>query len=331
MPCHSFSHQIRRAIAHRSSPHLASSYDFGYSHSLPDSFLCGGFALRTLALVLIALLSPAVTLAQRLDKSFAPPGGGGGFDPNAILGAPPPPPKKEDLPALQILEALPPPPPPKIWSGGVEFGMNGSEGNSQVFKLRFGANAQRDTPSNLFRANVVYGIATIGGVTNENKMLFSSIDEFRITDSNWSPFVSNAVEYDDFRDYDFRVAGHAGASYQFIKNEWTILKTRLGAGSSAEFASTGNQPTQWIPEGLVGYDFEYKFSQRQRFVSSMDYFPDIVDISRYRIRFRAAYEILVDPEWGLVLRFGVQDRYDSKPGNSKANDIDYFATLLLRF
>jgi hypothetical protein len=46
---------------------------------------------------------------------------------------------------------------------------------------------------------------------------------------------------------------------------------------------------------------------------------------------RAAYEILIAPEWGLTLRLGIQDRYDSDPGDAKRNDFDYFSTLLLKF
>src|SRR5689334_15885118 len=39
-------------------------------------------------------------------------------------------------------------PPPKVWSGGAEFGLNGSEGNSDLFKVRFGSNVKRCTDAN---------------------------------------------------------------------------------------------------------------------------------------------------------------------------------------
>ena len=32
-------------------------------------------------------------------------------------------------------------------------------------------------------------------------------------------------------------------------------------------------------------------------------------------------------EYGIVLRLGVQNRYDSDPGLAKRNDLTYFATL----
>jgi hypothetical protein len=33
----------------------------------------------------------------------------------------------------------------------------------------------------------------------------------------------------------------------------------------------------------------------------------------------------------MVLRLGVQDRYDTLSGQSKRNDVNYFATLLFKF
>src|SRR5690349_7442914 len=42
----------------------------------------------------------------------------------------------------------PPPPPPKLWTGGAEFGINGSQGNADVFNLRLGANVDRKSDDN---------------------------------------------------------------------------------------------------------------------------------------------------------------------------------------
>ncbi len=49
------------------------------------------------------------------------------------------------------------------------------------------------------------------------------------------------------------------------------------------------------------------------------------------MRARAAYEYILDPEMGMILRLGAQDRYDSNPGNAKRNDLTYFATWGLKF
>ena len=43
------------------------------------------------------------------------------------------------------------------------------------------------------------------------------------------------------------------------------------------------------------------------------------------------YENVLDPRNGVVLRVGVQDRFDSDPGNAKRNDVTYFMTLGVKF
>src|SRR5262245_11866409 len=56
-----------------------------------------------------------------------------------------------------VFKPKPAPPqdaPPKVWSGAFEFGLNGSEGNSDVLKVRFGGNVKRCTDTNVFTADL---------------------------------------------------------------------------------------------------------------------------------------------------------------------------------
>jgi hypothetical protein len=225
-------------------------------------------------------------------------------------------------------ELPPPPPPPKIWTGGLEFGVNGTDGNTEVLKIRLGADLRRETASNLFTADFVYGMARQVGLETENKALFNARDEILFADSPWSIFASTNVEYDRFRAFDFRVGVYAGVGYQWLKSEATDFRTRAGAGAVREI---GGPRDRWVPEALLGYDLVHSFTERQRFVTTLDFYPNLEDAGEFRVRTRAAYEILVDPSIGLNLRLGIQDRYDSNPGPAKRNDIDYFVTLLLRY
>lgn len=220
-------------------------------------------------------------------------------------------------------------PPPNVWSGGAEFGLNGSSGNSDLFKVRFGGNLKRCTDENVFTADLFYALADLNGVRSENKALFNSRDEMRFwKDSPWSVFVSSQLEYDQFRAYDFRVGGYSGISYQCVKTATTSWKCRLGAGLSREI---GGQPDRWVPEALIGTTFEHRLTNQQRFLASVDAYPDLNTFGHVRVRSFAAYEIVLNPDWHLALRLGIQDRYDSQPGPAKPNDVDYFTTVLFKF
>jgi hypothetical protein len=265
---------------------------------------------------LIALASSA--RSQLKDAEFTVPAKPGEFNDKTIA-FPKAPPVDPDKPQ---------PPPPPTWTGGAEFGFNGAEGNSDVFNLRLGGLVKRQTDANIFNADLTYVLSTSNNSTNENKALFNVRDECLFKDSPWGVFASGQLEYDQFRAYDFRVASHTGFGYGFIKRDWISLRGRTGAGVSRE---VGGPNDRYVPEGLLGSDLFLAFSERQGLIGCVDYYPDLGRWGEYRVRARAAYQIVIDPDLGLTLRLGFQDRYDSNPGPAKNNDIGYFTTLLVKF
>lgn len=217
---------------------------------------------------------------------------------------------------------------PPLWSGGVELGITGAEGNSENFRLRLGSRAKRETPESLLTLNLLYVYATANDVNNENRLLFNGRHEWPFVDTRWSFFVSSEVEYDEFKAYDVRLGAHAGVAYRFLQTEATLLKGRLGAGGSREIGGPNNH---FMPEALLGLDFEHAFSERSKLCAGVDLFPELKDWGEFRLEAKAAYELLVDPDLNLTLRLGVLDRYDSTPDGKKPNDFEYFAVLLWKF
>lgn len=238
----------------------------------------------------------------------------------------PPPPAlaAEPLPTTLV----PPPPPPPAWTGGLEVGLLGASGNSDNFRFRFGFNLKQDTPDHLWVADLVYNYAEAFGTRNENRAIFNTRYEWLFGSSPWSLFASGQMEYDQFRAFDVRLAAHLGVAYTFIKNERTLLKSRVGAGASREF---GGPDDDWTPEALFGLDFEHCFSAKTKFVANFDYFPNLGDWTDYRWQLRAALETVLVEDWNLSLKVGVFDRYDSTPEGAKPNDLEYFAVLLWKF
>lgn len=284
----------------------------------------------------------AATPSASQTSPVVPPGGTGYFGPAnektfnekamfpaptpAAPAVPPPPP-----PTLIPDGSLPPPPPPRIWTGGFEIGLNGQQGNTDVLNVRIGANADRKTAENLFHFDLLYLISRQDGTTSQNQALSNTRDEILFPGSPWSVFTALQIEYDEFRDYDFRVGVYTGLAYAWVNTPATLFKTRAGVGAQYEISIAGGAPDKWVPEAVLGYDFNHKFTDRQGFVSTVDVYPSLANLGQYRVRARAAYEIVIDPDHGMVLRLGVQDRYDSNPGTSKRNDVNFFASLLFKF
>lgn len=223
-----------------------------------------------------------------------------------------------------------PPPPPPLWSGGGEIGLNGSEGNAQLFNLRIGLDTQRKTADNILTADFLYTYTEQMRLISVHQALFNARDEILFAGSPWSLFASTNIEYDELRAYRFRVGVYGGVGYTVVDDATQTLKLRAGVGAVRELGSGGLED-RWVPEFVFGYDWRYKLNDRSALMSSLDFYPRIDDFAKFRLRFRAGYEYILDPATGMVLRIGIQDRYDSDPGNAKRNDLTYFATLGVKF
>lgn len=277
----------------------------------------------SIASCLFVLISFAGHAAGQ-SASPLPSGTGGAFDQNIFKG------QGNGAPANPAATLTGEAPPPlKIWNGSIEAGINGQTGNTEVVNLRTGFNLRRKTDENLFTTDLLYALARQEGLTTQNQMLFNARDEILSPGSPWSLFASTNIEFDEFREYDFLIGVYGGMGYTFIDDGTTLFKVRAGAGAVRR---VGGPTDRWEPEAIFGYDFNKRFTDRQAFLHSLDYYPRIDQPSQFRVRARAAYEIIVDPTTGTALRFGIQNRYDSNPGPiSKRNDLNYFASLVIFF
>lgn len=223
------------------------------------------------------------------------------------------------------------PPPPKIWSGGAEVGTNGATGNSEVFNLRAGFNATRKTASNVFASDFLYTFTRNDGVTTQQQALLNARDEFLFAGSPWSAFASTNIEYDELRAFRFLVGVYGGVGRVLVDDERITWRVRAGAGAVRRIGRDGAM-SDWTPEALFGTDFTYRMDDRQSFIASLDYYPRLDKFEQFRVRARAAYQIILHRATGTTLRLGVQDRYDSNPGGTaKRNDLNYYATLGFTF
>jgi putative salt-induced outer membrane protein YdiY len=215
------------------------------------------------------------------------------------------------------------------WTGTVELGLNGADGNTELLALRAGAAARRQTDRYDTKADATFSYATQSGDETANRFEANLRNDWLIPGSRWRFFADAKFESDEFTAWDQRLSGHAGVGYQFIKTEKTSLLGRVGVGASKEF---GSEDDDVVPEGLLGADFEHKFTDTQSIVASANYYPQLDDLEEFRADLTAAYQIVVDPSNSLTLKLGIEDRYDSTPGDGfKENDISYFALLSWSF
>ncbi|HMN41552.1 MAG TPA: DUF481 domain-containing protein [Phycisphaerales bacterium] len=238
--------------------------------------------------------------------------------------------------------APPPPPPPPAapevkadpesfldgWDKSIELGINGSDGNSQSLSLRGAFNAKRDTSKTATTAGVSYVYGTQDGDKNLEHGEVNLRNDWKIG-SPWRIYAIGKAEYDTFQDWTWRTSLFGGFGYEFINSDKTLLLGRIGAGVTKEF---GSSKQRIEPELNLGLDWEHKFDERQKIFATIDYYPSLHRFTDYRANAKAGYEVVVDPVNKLSLKLGLEDRYNSNPGqDKKKNDLLYFATIVYNF
>jgi putative salt-induced outer membrane protein YdiY len=218
----------------------------------------------------------------------------------------------------------------KGWKGGVEVGLDGSEGNAETFNLHAGVNAERKVDRMDTKASFIYLRATADGTTNKNRAELDLRNDWIFSKgSPWRAFVQGSAEYDDFQDWQYRLTAAGGMGYAFIETERTTLIGRVGLGLRDDLLGPDNRIH---PELLLGVDWAHKISERQRIITTAEYYLDLLDPPQFRTKIKAEWEMLVDPETKMSLKIGAEDRYQSDPGpNSKKNDLDYYLLLVWSF
>jgi len=243
----------------------------------------------------------------------------------------------------KLIEQEPPPEPPSwwllgptwyepvsLWEGSLEFGLDGTEGNSQTLNYRVGLDLTRESESWEIDLDLDYNRKTNQSETTTNRAFLDWRLERLFHESPWTWFVHGTVEHDEFDPYDLRVTTDTGLGYKLIRTEATKLTGRVGGGFAREFGLP-DEEEYWVPEATFGMQFQHQFSKRHKVKLQVEYMPDVTAFSEYRINTEGSWEALIDEEMNLSLKLAILDRYDSTPSGGKRNDLDYSATLLWQF
>jgi putative salt-induced outer membrane protein YdiY len=211
------------------------------------------------------------------------------------------------------------------WEGSVSLGLNGASGNAENFNARGGVDGTRETDKNVSRFGLAYTYGQSEGTTSNNYFRTDVRNDWLLENSKWRPFVRGTLESDQFQDWRWRAGGFVGAGYAFVDEEDLKFIGRVGVGGRYDF--TG-ESQGFTPEGNLGLDYEQQLNERQSIRAGVDVYPSFDEFSQYRLEGRAEWALLVDPSSNLSLIVGIEDRYDSAPGDGfNRNDINYYALL----
>ena len=213
--------------------------------------------------------------------------------------------------------------PVKPWTGSLELGLNGSQGNAVNFNLNTGFDVSRQTAGGVFEIGFDYAKVNSSGVKTDHHALLD-LEHKWTSEAPVGGFVHVAFDYDEFKSFDSRISANGGLDYDLVSTELTKLVSRWGAGFSQEL---GGPNDRTVPEAIFGMDFTRQITDRQEFEMEVRYFPDWSHFADFRLEADVAWKILLDQARNLSLKFDLTDRYDNTPGGLRPNDVIYAVLL----
>ncbi len=217
---------------------------------------------------------------------------------------------------------------PEEWNNNIEVGLNGTEGNAQTMSFLAGAKFKRQTDWDNFALTMTHRKTTADSVETQNNSYLGTDYDYRIGQSNWTWFLKQGLEHDEFKAFNARYNINSGVGYYWIRTDDTKLLTRFGAGTSREI---GGPDDSWVPEAVFGVETNHQINKRNKVYATMDYFPQWDNFSDYRFVSDVGWEVLLDDESNLSFKVGATNRYDSTPLGRKPSDLNYSLILLYKF
>ncbi len=214
------------------------------------------------------------------------------------------------------------------WEGSIEFGLNGTSGNSDTLSIKAAGNAKFEDEWRKHTFSITHVNTQQDGVNTAENTIGDIRGEWKFPPGPWSLYVHEMTELDEFKNFDARVAIDAGVGYAILNNDYTKLSTRAGGSTSREF---GGSDDEWVPELAFGLDWRWNLSKTSKINVTVDYFPEIGDFENYRMNTKADWETVLNADWGMSMKLGIFNRYDSTPNGAKPNDLNYSVTLLWSF
>lgn len=211
------------------------------------------------------------------------------------------------------------------WDASFQLGMDGTNGNTETFTFRGGANLKRKVDWSDLRIDMTYVRGSNDRIQTKHDAQLNVGHDWLFGDGPWSMFAKMQLEYDEFKAFDVRLVLNSGVGYLLLNRDLTTLKARAGAGTSREFNGPDNR---WVPEAVMGLEFEHKLTERQKLRATVEYFPTWDNFTDFRLRTDAGWQVLLDEATNMSLKLGLLDRYDSTPNGRRPNDLDYSLLLL---
>jgi hypothetical protein len=170
-----------------------------------------------------------------------------------------------------------------------------------------------------------------------HRIALDTRNDWKCDSPRWSIFAQGAYEDDRFQPFSYRTSVGLGVGFKAIiandddetpeaERTFTSLSFSLGAGTRHDFGIPGSEAKT---EAIIGVSFSTRPTPSQRITIGLEYLPEFGE-SRFRAKSKADWKWLMSEEYGISLKMGLENLYDSNdtPGVRHA-DFTYNSLLVI--
>jgi putative salt-induced outer membrane protein YdiY len=208
------------------------------------------------------------------------------------------------------------------WTGGADFGVALTRGNSDTTNLALGLAMTRETlhdETNVYAASI-YNRESTNGIsrTIANTIRFG-VRYDRDFNRHWFGYGFTDLERNGQQDLNLRWVLGGGIGYHAIRNDRTQLDLFGGLAMNREyFKGLDNDRTSL--EAQIGQTLSHQISSRMSIKEQLFFFPNLSDGGEYRINFDTS--LVTDVTKRIAWQLTLSDRYLSNPPPGfKQNDL----------
>lgn len=211
------------------------------------------------------------------------------------------------------------------WERRLDAGLAGSAGKSRNHQINVAFNADYESEFTRISHRLAYFRAKSEGELSGHSFYSSINRDWLRPETPWFHFAGGRVDWDEFKDWDFRLNANGGVGYEFVKTDNWLLLGRTGLGFNQTF---GGEREEFTPEGLLGVETQWDMNDHQHIEFANSFYPSLRDTSEFRNLTAFDWILDLNSYVGVALKLGLLNEYDSatEEGISK-NDFRYTVSL----
>jgi putative salt-induced outer membrane protein YdiY len=208
------------------------------------------------------------------------------------------------------------------WTGGADFGVALTKGNSDTTNLALGLALARETrhdKTSIYAASIYNRDNTDGVSRTVASTIRFGLRYDRDFNRSWFGYGFTDLERNGLQELNLRWVLGGGLGYHAIRNDRTNLDILGGLDMNREyFKGLDNDRTSL--EAQLGQTLSHKLSSRASLKEQLFFFPNLSDGGQYRINFDTS--LVTDITRRIGWQLTLSDRYLSNPPSGfKQNDL----------